>query len=228
MDIKEFQRLLKKKMFDTEFNMQRMKYGDADPMLELAVRQDTNPQVMPYLLNPSAWQGNVAMSVMPDRAKRAFGKKSATAPEILSHLYDYDNVPEMYKDLTNRGLLGDVKDSYPEYKMDKPFVGVWDTQLKRNPWDHEYRHIGMDTLYPDGFGSVTNEILIRQYDQQFGSKEEKKHATKFIAKKAKENNMTVAELKAYVKAKVPSEVERDTKARKLNALMKKRYKEARE
>ena len=154
-------------------------------------------------------------------------KTSATAPEVLREIYNYDSVSEMYKDLTNKGLLGEVKDSYPEYKMDKPFVGVWDNSLKRNPWSHEFRHVGINTLY-DIKDPVVNEILTRQYDQSYGTKQAKKEATRYIKKKAKENNMTVDELKAYVKARVPSEMARETEARRLNALIKKRYREARE
>ena len=74
MNVKDFQKLLKQKKFDTEYWMEQMKYGGADPMLEFGIRQEPYAQTMPYLLNPSAWQGNAAVTIMPTTAIKAFGK----------------------------------------------------------------------------------------------------------------------------------------------------------
>ena len=232
MDIEDFQRRLKQKHFDTEFEMQRMKYGGADPMLELGVRLEPHMQVLPNILNPSAQQAQVGVNISPRLAKKRFGKETASAPEIFaqSNKPFYKDLASMYKDLSNRGLLAEsiksVEDleAYPQYPMDKGFIGHWSDDLGRQVWNHELRHEGIEAL---GYNIpyVTEEVLTRMYDIEYGTESEKKFARFYLEEVAEDNKMSVEELMKYMKENVPSRFARDTDALRMIDQLKKKFKE---
>ncbi len=262
MDIKEFQRLLKKKKFDTEFWMEQMKYGGADPMLELGIRMQPNVQVLPSILKKGVTDA-MGMYINPEYAQAVFGKQSASAPEILRSDFKssvYPEAEDLYNDAKSKGLLAENAmdfNAYPQYPTDKGLIGQWAdtlarkhkeygtpdsanmddegvTRLVSNPiWGHEFRHGAFEALEKEfghkKLGHVTEEILARQYDQMYGTDLQKKEATRYIKRRAKRLNMSVDQLLSLVKRKfAPSEMARDTNARRLNAILKKRYREARE
>jgi len=231
MEIEDFQRRLKQKHFDTEFAMQRMKYGGADPMLELGVRMEPHMQVLPSILKPSAKRATVGVNISPTIAKKLFGKESASAPEIFARTNEPRlSVPELYEDLSNRGLLAEsiksVEDleAYPQYPMDKGFIGHIDRKLPRQVWNHELRHEGIEAL---GYGipRVIEEVLARMYDAEYGTESQKKHARLYIEKIAKDNKMPVEELMKYMKRNVPSRFARDTDALRMIDQLKKKFRE---
>ena len=218
---------------DAEFYMQRMKYGGADPMLELGVRMEPHMQVLPSILKPSAKRATVGVNISPTIAKKLFGKESASAPEIFARTNEPRlSVPELYEDLSNRGLLAEsiksVEDleAYPQYPMDKGFIGHLSKKLPRQVWNHELRHEGIEAL---GYGipRVIEEVLTRMYDEKYGTESQKKHARLYIEKIAEDNGMSVEELMEYMKEKVPSEFARDTDALRMIDQLKKKYKEER-
>tara|TARA_R110000824_G_scaffold75983_5_gene192686 strand:+ start:554 stop:1261 length:708 start_codon:yes stop_codon:yes gene_type:complete len=231
MDIEDFQRRLKEKIYDTDFNMQRMKYGGADPMLELGVRMDPHMQVIPSILKPHARRTVTAVNVSPGAAKDWFGKESGSAPEIYAKTNDPPlSVPELYEDLSNKGLLAEsiksVEDleAYPQYPMDKGFIGHIDRKLPIQAWNHELRHEGLEAL---GYNlpHVIEEVLTRMYDAEYGTERRKKDARLYIEKIAKDNEMSVEELMKYMKRNVPSRFARDTDALRMIDQLKKKFRE---
>ena len=218
---------------DLDFWMQRMKYGGADPMLELGVRMDPRMQVLPNILNPSVQQAQVGVNISPRLAKKRFGKETASAPEIFAQSNRYKDLTSMYKDLSNRGLLAEsiksVEDleAYPQYPMDKGFIGYWSDDLGRQVWNHELRHEGLEAL---GYNipHVTEEVLTRMYDLEYGTESEKKFARFYLEEVAEDNKMSVEELMEYMKRNVPSRFARDTDALRMIDRLKTKYKEERE
>ena len=231
MDIEDFQRRLKQKHFDTEFEMQRMKYGGADPMLELGVRLEPHMQVLPSILKPYARRVLTAVNVSPRAAKDWFGKESGSAPEIYAATNDPPlSVPELYEDLSNKGLLAEsiksVEDleAYPQYPMDKGFIGHTSSKLPIQAWNHELRHEGIEAL-EYGIPRVIEEVLTRMYDAEYGTEKRKKDARLYIEKIAEDNEMSVEELMKYMKERTPSEFARNTDALRMIDQLKKKFKE---
>ena len=189
-------------------------------------------QVLPYLLSPSAQQSQVGVNISPRLAKKRFGKETASAPEIFaqSNRPFYKDVASMYKDLSNRGLLAEsIKsledlEAYPQYPMDKGFIGAWSNNLDRQVWNHELRHEGLEALGYDIPHNI-EEVLTRMYDAEYGTESEKKDARLYIEDTAEENGMSVEGLMKFMKENTPSEFARNTDALRMIDQLKKKFRE---
>jgi hypothetical protein len=223
MDIEDFQRRLKQKHFDTEFDMQRMKYGGADPMLELGMRLEPNMRVVPTGLKRGA--GHPTKAAFRPKKDR----QPMSGPELLAS-HSKLSLEDLYSQADRRGLLAPGVESiedwkkYPKYKMTPSFIGVYADKLGNNHWNHEIRHLSAAKLYPQ-YGHLKSEAFIRLQDLEHGNEFNKNQAKLWFAMIAKESDMTTENLMDYLEGEFPPEFATTTDAIRMIDQLKKKFKE---
>lgn len=212
---------------DAEFYMQRMKYGGADPMLELGIRLGANPQVVPTGLKSGA--GHPTKAAFRPKKDR----QPMSGPELLAR-HSKLSLEDLYSQAERKGLLApgvkSIEDwkKYPKYKMTPSFVGVYADKLGADPhWDHEIRHLSTAEMYPQ-YGHLKNEVFVRLKDLEYGSEFDKRQAVLWLEKLAEKSSMSIEELMSYLEGEFPPEMATTTDALRMIDRLKKKYKEERE